>query len=374
MAIQELGRTTNFIVQYDDAISSAQARAQAVFSSCENDFYKLSLYLAMSVSGPSDLFRDANDTIAPQRVFIQVLDQPASLDSKSWPPRGGANNNGRVPFGGIGFIRINPLSPSGTSITDDFARFLFVAEMAEQMMYFYGWDAASCQGEALSRILAELLYPAPAYDAASSVSVAPWINQWLNASPRPDRISTDLPKDDTNQIDYGCGILFINYLCSQRRFSLRDVCGAGGKNLADRYHNLTHGTDDPFSAITSLLNKHFLPGTFFNLLNNNPFPLLDAPDRKVSFSFEKNTTFHPVPEAGVAYLSPFFTCPKRDYSYFGVGVAVQWTVTATAIGFGQPRFQWRINGIPLPSTSGTLSISPTSSLTIGGFGTDRSMT
>ncbi len=356
MAIQELGRTTNFIVQYDDAISSAQTRAQAVLSSCENDLYKLSLYLPMSVSGPSDLFRDANDTIAPQRVFIQVLDQPASLDSKSWPPRGGANNNGRVPFGGIAFIRINPLSPSGMPITDDFARFLFVAEMAEQMMHFYGWDGGSCQGEALSRIFAELFYPASAYDAASSVSIAPWINQWLNANPRPDRIATDLPNDDTNQIDYGCGMLFINYLCSQLGLSLTAVCGAGGKTLADRYYNLTHGTDDPFSTMTSLLDKHFIPGTFFNLLNNNPFPLFDAPDRKVSFAFRKIMSLHPVPEAGVAYLSPFLTCPARDYSYFGVGFAVQWIVTATALGFGQPRFQWRINGIPLPSTSGTLTI------------------
>jgi len=61
--------------------------------------------------------------------------------------------------------------------------------MAEQMMQFFAWDARSSQGEALSRILAELFYPASAYDGASSVSVAPWVNPWLNASPRQTELA-----------------------------------------------------------------------------------------------------------------------------------------------------------------------------------------
>ena len=166
MAIQEVGRTNHFIVQYDDVVASGQQRAQAVLASCENDLFGLTLYMPTHTGGLGDPF-------APQRVIIQVVDQPADTPANQWPQRGGARNTGYSP-GHVSYIRINPVSPSGSPITDDFARFLFVAEMAEQIMGFYGWNLAHSQGEALSRILAELFYPASAYDAASSVSLAPW--------------------------------------------------------------------------------------------------------------------------------------------------------------------------------------------------------
>jgi hypothetical protein len=315
---------------------------------------RIAAYMPISKGGGGDPFRDPNDNIAPQRLILQIVDQPASLNPNQWPQRGGAKNTGYFP-GDVSFIRINPLSPSGGPISDDFARFAFVAEMAEVIMGFYGWGASTGHGEALSRIFAELLYPASAYDTASSSSPAPWVNNWLNTVPRTDFISVNEPTD-RDQISYGCGILFINYLCYQLNVPLEAVCQAGGVTLKDHYKNLTGNTDDPLAAMNNLLNAHYPASDSINLLNNNPFPLLDAANRKVSLAFQKSASAHPVPLSGIAHVAPFFTCPAKDYAYTGVGVSVQWAVTATAIGFGRPRFTWRVNGSSVPSTGGTLSV------------------
>jgi hypothetical protein len=53
-----------------------------------------------------------------------------------------------------------------------------------------------------------------------------------------------------------------------------DFLQAGGNTLADRYHNLTKATDDPFVTMNNLLLKHY--GKVVQLATNNPFPLYDG--------------------------------------------------------------------------------------------------
>ena len=340
MALQDAGTTARFRVQWEDTANPpSQQLANAVLATCESDLFLLNSYL------PTD--RGDHDPYKAHPVIVQIT--PAA------PQPGGAWNSGSK-VGASSSIKIHPFSPSGPAITDQFARFLFVAEMSEILMSGYGWTPNGSQGEALSRVLAEQLYPDEPYNTASSVSPGPWINNWLNASPRPDWVKTE-EATDLDQISYGCGILFINYLRSQLGFSLRDVCEGGGATLKDRYKNLTGQTDEPKDRMESLLNKHFLTGGVIAYPGNNPFPLYEGADRIVTFGFEETKgVLHPSPVAGTAHLAPFFNCPAKDYRYWELTRSDSWKITATAIGFGQPKFQWKVNGEPLFSTAGDLQL------------------
>ena len=111
------------------------------------------------------------------------------------PAPGGAWNSGGVESGSTqsGIMLINANGAGGGTISLDFARFAFIAEMSEQLMPAHGYvrggnRVGASRGEALSRILAEEFFPEPAY-LPQCISVAPWVNDWLNSSPRLDYIN-----------------------------------------------------------------------------------------------------------------------------------------------------------------------------------------
>jgi hypothetical protein len=206
MALQIVGQTTHFIVRYDDAVGApALAVAHAVLNICETDLRTLSQYMPYMRGGGGDPF------IAPHpTIDIQIVNDPLNE-----PGFGGASNNG-FSIGRQSNIRINPFSAVNKQISDDYAGFLFVAEMAEILMGFYGWDAGSSQGEALSRVMAEELH---------SASTANFVNTWLGWSrPRPDWITRSEPasgpfiRGDLDPVAYGCGIIFIYFLRYQLTF------------------------------------------------------------------------------------------------------------------------------------------------------------
>jgi hypothetical protein len=234
--------------------------------------------------------------------------------------------------------------------------------MSEQLMGFFGWDSGSSRGEALSRALAEQFFPAAAY-ASECISTAPWVNEWLNASPRPDYIHTNpvpTPANaqlgtDLDALGYGCGVLFINYMRYQLGFPLEAICQAGGVTFAGLYRNLGL-TDDPLANMNGLLKKHFSTSSI-HLLDNNPFPLYDNAARRVILGFGSSVADVPVHERlahpRTAHLSPFVTCPVKIYKYRYLNNAITWTVTAEVIGFALPQFQWFINGVELFSSADT---------------------
>lgn len=339
MAFIEAGQTTHFIVQFDDSIAAhADARAQAVLATCESDLQSLSKYLPYHRGLGEDPFKI-------HQILVQLVDLVAN--------RGGADNTGfRV--GHQSIVHISAISLAGYEISDDFARFLFVAEVAELLMQFYGWNPGSSQGEALSRILAEELYPSSAYD--SRYGTAPWVNAWMNSNPRPDWITKN-EAFDRNAVSYGCGILFINFLRSQLNYTMPDISYlSGGVTLADRYRNLTGSIDDGFAVFIQLLEKHFPSDKPQTLLTNNPFPLYDATQREVRLSIGNTLIRDLFWSKGVAHIAPSFNCPAQDYKYTIQHRSEQLQCEAVAVGFGIPEFKWRVNGELLLNRSGKATV------------------
>ena len=357
MAIVQQSATARFFLKYDNQIGFAQQVAQTLSQTIEQDFAFLRRYLPFDEGKNPDFFQNHPTDVVMVNAGSQAALGVSNVNAKNIPGPGAASNSKRGEFG---TIWINPFGATGQPLTPQFARFLFIAEMSEQLMPNYGWVPGNSRGEALSRALAEELLPNAAYQSESS-SLAPWVNSWLNSSPQFDYINQTpgpLPGNvlfgsDLDQNGYGCCLLFINYLRFQLGYPLEAVCGAGGTTLADHYKNLTGRTDDPLVAMSTLLAAHF-NGFTYGLQNNNPFPLYDKTARVVELGFDSAIKSVPVAirSSGVAHVKPFFTCAAKDYRYYVSHRAVTWTVTATVQGFGTPRFTWAVNGQPLDLSSG----------------------
>jgi hypothetical protein len=336
MALNLAGEETHFTVHYDKAIgATAPAVAQAVLDICEADLKRLSQYMPFKMNEDGDPF-----TAPHPKIDVQIVNDPTG------PAYGGADNSG-FSTNRQSVIRINPFARANTPIADDYAGFLFVAEMAEILMGFYRWDTGSSQGEALSRVMAEELHPA---------STSNFVNVWLGfPRPRPDWITRNEPADgpfihgDLDPIAYGCGIIFIYFLRYQLNHSYEQICGAEGSLLSDRYRTLTGASDDPSVRMNKLLDDHFGSGPV-QLVGNNPFPLYSGDGRRVFLAFAKPTaTSYNLSLAGTVHIRPFFTCPAADYPYRVVGSTVTQVVTATTLGIAFPSFRWHINGRTLTS-------------------------
>lgn len=334
MTLKTLGQTTHFIVQFDDTVGpAAVAAGNAVLAICEADLAKLAAYIPYDTGG--------NDPFVNPQIFVKIFNDPVN-----GPGFSEGTNSGRL-IGYPSIININPLSGPTTGITDDYAGFVFVAEMAEILMSDYGWDPSSSQGEALSRVMAEQLHPA---------SSSNFVNKWLSMPrPRPDYISQNeltipgsiSPRGDADPIGYGCGIIFIYFLRSQLNYDFFNIVSAGGTLLSDRYRELTGATDDPATRVGALLDSHFGSGQI-HIGGNNPFPLYDGNNRKVYLNLGlPATTGQLLPQRGIAHIRPYFSCPVAAYPYVELGITVTQTITATSVGFGFPSYAWSINGTPL---------------------------
>ena len=356
MSLIDAGETVHFVIRYDQAIGAhAATRAEAVLTTCESDLAKAAFYLPYSSGGGGDPY------VGDHRIVVQVVDLISN--------RGGANNGHTGSEHPFHTINIGAINSAGGEISDDFARFLFVAELAEVLMLAYGWRPSVSSGEALSRVMAEQFYPAQAYAEGG----APWVNAWFSDRARRYTYIVQDEFSDTNAVTFGIGILYINYLRSQLGYSLRDICGSGGETLLDRYRNLTgHPEEDGAAPFQMLLNKHFPAGT--SLPTNNPFPLYDASERAVSLTvrtvarqgFSVASSRDRVTSAIVGrwgaegqqtvHLSPFIGCPEQDYAYSVVATPRRLEVLATAVGFALPRFKWHINGRALTWASDSVTV------------------
>jgi len=358
MNLVNVGETAHFVIRYDASIGPGAAlRAQAVLATCEQDLARTSFYLPYASGIGRDPYLEGH------RIDVQVVDLIAN--------RGGADNastGGKVhPFY---TIHIGAIDGSGGSISDDFARFLFVAELAEVLMRAYGWNPGDSRGEALSRVMAEEAYPTQAYLKGG----APWVNAWIGTTPRDFRYIWENESTDINVFSFGIAILYINYLRSQLNHGLKDICGAGGTTLLDvfRYLNGTQG-DDGIAGFRDLLDKHYPPGRPFVLLTNNPFPLYDLPDRKVGITVRQSIELAVGNQASdridaavagrwgkspllTAHLRPFFNCAVRDYLYTVDRSPRRLDCVASVRGFAMPRFSWRVNGQELVMSEGSVTV------------------
>ncbi len=360
MPVLEQRSTARFILKYDPAVPGAQTLAQTLGDHIESDFHRLLSYFPVEDEQPGNAFEKH-----PTLVFLVVPSTsgvPASLATLT---AGGAlNRNAYLATFRSGEIYINVTSGTGANITLDYARFLFIAEMAEQLMVVYNYVPGgnlqgAHRGEALSRIMAEELFPAQA---------SVWVNAWLNSSPRLDYIDANpaptptLPQlgGDSDPAGYGAGILFINYLRHQLGYSLYEIIQAGGVTFRDTYDTLTgRPADDPNALMTALLDKH-LPTFAINLLTNNPFPLYEGTERGVftALSSESKVSaslIDVIAEPRYVDVSPFRTCAARRYRYWYENRVVTNSVLATCEGFLLPRFQWKVGAQYLYAAKGTFS-------------------
>jgi hypothetical protein len=117
-----------------------------------------------------------------------------------------------------------PNASPNTTLRDEMARMLFVAELAEILMDFTAsaWDRGNSMGEGLSILAAETLHPTGYYGTGQG----PRINPWLQGS-RPDSV-TNSDETDKNALSYGCAALFLNYLRYQLGFSFDQIVAAAG--------------------------------------------------------------------------------------------------------------------------------------------------
>jgi hypothetical protein len=154
---------------------------------------------------------------------------------------------------------------SGAGIA--FMRSLVIAEEDEvfEANFGHGWDCLASNGEGLSRVLANAMYPGaqPANFVSAPV--------WLDTPGRPDFVNVTDPTD-RNYVSIGCSVLFLNWLCYQLNFSWNQIVLAGAPTLGQTYTNLTSRTDG-LAEFKALLQAHYPEGQQSGVTSDNVFPL-----------------------------------------------------------------------------------------------------
>jgi hypothetical protein len=236
------GTTDNFVVSYDSSLGDqGAALADAILGRCEDDFATLQGYFG-GVTPPS----------LPFNVLVTTDSTGAYHDSCAG----------------------TDLFIGGQSATADNTAFIISLVVAEEDEVFeaavgLGWDCGASNGEGLSRVLANDLYPGAEPQDFVSAPV------WLDEPGRPDWVSQTEPTDQ-NYVSIGCSVLFLNWLRFQLGFSWQQVIAAGAPTLAEVYTNLT-GRTDGFQRFAAQLEANFPSGTPSGLTTDQPYPLPGLP-------------------------------------------------------------------------------------------------
>lgn len=232
--VTQAGATPHFEVSYQTSLrKKGAALAQAILQNCERDYTTL-----QQVFGG----------IAPGRMPFVVQVTSGST---------GASHSSCLG---------TDISVGGKSASQvDFIRSLLVAEADEVFManFGHGWDCGASNGEGLSRVLANDIYPG--VEPAGFISS----NSWLNSA-RENFVDQTYPSD-TDYPSIGCSVLFLNWLRFQLGRSWTDIVAAGAGTLAATYRNLT-GKATAWQDFTAVIDANFPAGRRTSLKTDNPFP------------------------------------------------------------------------------------------------------
>jgi hypothetical protein len=237
-----LGSTEHFHVYYASVLGTAGDKiAQGVLNNCERDYKTVAGFFAQQRS-----------------LMFRVLVAPLS---RNMDGSGGAYHHSCLASDLYCDVQVTP------TINPDVTSAFVVAEEVEvfQAVQNRGWNCGASNGEGLSRVIAEELYPGLLEGLGYSSAGA-----WLN-SRRPNWVGRTLPTDQ-NIVANGCSVLFLNYLHSQLGFGWDKICQAAAPTLAGTYRQLT-GKTAPFLSFAALLAKAFPPGTPTDLAKDNAFPI-----------------------------------------------------------------------------------------------------
>jgi hypothetical protein len=221
------GTTTNSVVAYDSTLGArGLVMAQAVLGAFEGDLQTLSYLFA--VFPPASL--------------------PFQINIVSGP--GGGNSDGDKV--------VNCTVPS-TFIPANLPA-LVVAEVAEIFMVVQnkGWIAGWSNGEARSRVSAQILYPSLRFLWSTGRS-------WLNGDPSsttPARSGwvDNVAHTDQDNVTTGCGSLFLNYLGYQLGIPWAKIIQAGAptsSTLKETASSLGLSATTAFSDFLTLLETYF---------------------------------------------------------------------------------------------------------------------
>ena len=236
----ERGSTAHFVVYYDSALGNTGTSASdAVLARCESDYNTLQSW-----------FSNATPGSMPFNIYITTDSGGASHASCSATTL---------------YLGANSSNP----VNNNFILQLLVAEEDEvfEAAFGHGWNCGASNGEGLSRVLANDLYPGaePSNFVSSGV--------WLDTPGRPDWIN-NTEGTDRNYVSIGCSVLFLNWMRFQLGYGWQQIIAAGDSTLAKTYQNLT-GETDGYAQFMALMNATYPAGTPSGLTTDNPFPLQD---------------------------------------------------------------------------------------------------
>jgi len=240
------GSTKHFHVFYAERLGHSGASvAEAVLKNCERDYQKLAEVFAQQ---------------EPLQFNIIIAPLSEQMDGT-----GGAYHHSCFATDLYCDVQLTP------TIDPDVTNALVIAEEVEvfEAVQGRGWDCGGSNGEGLSRVLAQELYPNVLENLGYS-SAASWLN-----SRRPNLVRRTLPSD-RSAVGNGCAVLFLNYLHVQLGFSCDKISQAAAPTLAGTYKALT-GKKAPFAEFAALLEKKFPRGQHTDLATDNPFPINAAP-------------------------------------------------------------------------------------------------
>jgi hypothetical protein len=320
------GWTKNFLLTYAEGDTEAELSARAILDVCEDDLAALEYDFATSfqVGGRNEY-----------ATWVHVSNSGGGGSNQGW-----GDDESSI-------IGVNGTKPWPNR--DEYARFVFVAELAEILMDFtgYGWNRGASNGEALSILLATALHGQGYYGTGSG----PRVNQWLSANPRPNWVDST-EGTDRNQVSYGCGLLFLYWLQYQLRYTRRQIVTRPSGTLAQVHAALT-GQANGYAAFLDLIERHLPTGSAVPVGSDNIFPLLDGAARSVylqpSSSVIRSTREEP---SRRITLDPGFICEPRDYDYWLVDQVEEVDVSATCRGFASAKVKWSVNGVDLTGGGG----------------------
>ena len=233
------GSTPHFDVFYENVLGAHGATlADNVLASCEADFFRLQGYFG-GITPPS----------MPFRIMI-------------------VTGVGGAYHANCAATELHCGADATTSA--DTIRMLVIAEEEEVFEAAYtGWGCGQSHGEALSRVMAEIMYPAALDGYATAAS-------WLDGG-RPDWIG-NTENTDRNYVSTGAGTLFCFYLRYQLGLTWAKIvkAGKGQATLAGTYQRLT-GRTTAYADFKAFVDRQWPAAHPSGIVGtDNPFPRSDG--------------------------------------------------------------------------------------------------
>jgi hypothetical protein len=238
------GQSAAFKVFYDDALGAAAgaALADGVLARCDADY--------------AFLFQVFGAVVPPLPMTCIVCTFPGA--------KGGGYHWSCID--NTLYVTGQTLAPPHMSDTAT-ALAVLVAEEVEvfSAAQGLGWNCGDTNGEGLSRVLAEELYPG-VLDYFHTADV------WLDNG-RPDYVANNVG-NDKSALSNGCSVVFLYFLHYVLGYDWSAIVQAGGSTLEQTYQNLT-GASGGYSALRQCVDALYPPGSPSGLTTDNPFPAFD---------------------------------------------------------------------------------------------------